>query len=113
VTVPFAAVEYNAKIAKPCEDWDGGATLANKRAAIVVKLRHSNQRTRNQCDPRLPLPKLPHTLVVLLHSPSPLPSPWTTLYPSQKLGQRTAGRVGVAVPTGLARTKWPRGAIMM
>jgi hypothetical protein len=106
-------VEYNAKIAKPCEDWDGGATLANKRAAVVVKLCHSNQRTRNQCDPRLPLPKLPHILVVLLQSPFPLHFPWTTLYPSQKLGSRAAGRVGVAAATGLARTKWPRGAIMM
>jgi hypothetical protein len=38
-------VEWSTKIAKPSKDWSGGAALANKRAAIVVKLCHSNQRT--------------------------------------------------------------------
>jgi hypothetical protein len=78
--------------------WIGSAALANKRGASAVKLGFTPAYTFwKQCDPRLPLQELQHTLAASSHSPSPSGLPLTGLYMFQKLSQ----------------TKGPCGAIMM
>ena len=76
----------------------GNAGLANKRRASAVKLRLTPAYTFwNQCDPKLLLQELPHTIAGSLQSPSVWRLPLNALYLPQKL----------------SRTKGPRASIIM